>query len=238
MQGTEDTKEFETAIRSVIKEDPLFEMVNPLEQETFFRQRYSNGDKTWIKMESTIDGVLHIMNLLVENDQPIMITGGRESFLLCKAFMSRSTNLNSYLIHPGNEMQKEDCIREISGSMSKKGENVLAPDDGVKAIPIIIGLDNRPICQSSCLLTTLADIAKHNFFYSSRDGYRKIKMQNFSMICQYDTTKNLKTLHSFIGLQYFNILSLKDDSPLSVLQTHGWISKTFSNEMISRTYEL
>ena len=63
-------------------------------------------------------------------------------------------------------------------------------------------------------------------------------MQNFAIICQYDTTKNLKTLHSFIGLQYFNVLSLKDNSPLSVLQTHGWISKTFSSEMISKTYEL
>ena len=53
MQGTEDTQQFETAIRSVIgrSDDPLFEMVNPLEHETFFQQRYRNGDRTWIKME-------------------------------------------------------------------------------------------------------------------------------------------------------------------------------------------
>ena len=239
MQSTEDIKQFETAIRTAIKDDSLFEMVNPLEHETLFQQKYSVADRTWIKLKSTLDGALHIMDLLVQNDQPVMIIGGRESSLLCKAFMSTNVNkMNSYLIQPGNEMSKEDCIQEICRTLSKKGENILTPADGVKAVPMIIGLENRRIRHSSCLLTMLADIAKHNFFYSSMDGYRKIKLQNLAVVCQYDTTKNLKTLHSFIGLKYFNVLSLKDNSPLAVLQTHGLISPSLSNELISKTHEL
>ena len=122
--------------------------------------------------------------------------------------------------------------------MSKKGENVFVPTDGLKTLPIIVGLENRSVHLSSSLPTILSDIAKHSFFYSSKDGYRKIKLQNFALICQYDTTKNLRTLNSFVGIHYFNILSLKDNTPLAVLQTHGWISPMFSNEMISKTHEL
>ena len=238
MQGIEDTKQFEATIRSVIKDDPVFETVTPLENESFFQQRYNNSDKTWVKMESTIDGLLYVMNLLVENDQPVMIKGGKESSLLCKAYMAKISKFSSHLISPGIEMKKQDCIKSITENMSKKGENVLVPDDGTKTVPIILGLENRSIRPYACLLTTLADMAKHSYFYSPEDGYRRIKMQNFALVCQYDTTKNLATLHSFVGLQYFNILSLKDNSPLSVIQTHGWISNNLSSEIVSKTYEL
>ena len=240
LQGLEQTKQFEGAIRSVIsqKDDPLFEQVNPLENESFFQQRYNPIDKSWVKMESAIDGLMYILNLFVENDQPVMITGGRESSLLCKAYMNNVSKFSSQLIYPGNEMSTQDCITDITKNMSKKGENVLVPNDGLKTLPIIIGLENRSVRLSSSLPTTLGDIAKHSFFYSAKDGYRKIKLQNFALICQYDTTKNLRTLNSFVSIQYFNVLSLKDNSPLAVLQTHGWISKMFSNEMISKTHEL
>ena len=240
MQGLEETKQFENAIRSVIsqKDDPIFENVNPLENESFFQQRFNPIDKSWVKMESSIDGLMYILNLFVENDQPVMITGGRESSLLCKAYMNRVSKFSSQLIYPGNEMKTQDCVTEITQSMSKKGENVLVPNDGLKTLPIIVGLENRSVRLSSSLPTVLGDIAKHSFFYSNKDGYRKIKLQNFALICQYDTTKNLKTLHSFVSIQYFNVLSLKDNSPLAVLQTHGWISKMFSNEMITKTHEL
>jgi hypothetical protein len=238
MQGIEDTKEFEGTVRSVIKDDAMFETVIPLENESFFQQRYNNSDKTWVRMESPIEGFMYILNLLIENDKPVMITGGKEGSLLCKAFMTRISKFNGHLIYPGNEMKKQDCITEITMNMSKKGENILIPDDGLKTVPIIVGLENRLARQSSSLLTILADIAKHSYFYSDKDGYRRIKLQNFALICQYDTTKNLKTLHSFVGLQYFNLMSLKDNSPLSVLQTHGWLSNMFSTGMITRTHEL
>jgi hypothetical protein len=238
IQGIEDTKQFEGAVWSVIKVDAMFETVNPLENESFFQQRYNNSDKTWVRMESPIEGFMYILNLLVENDKPVMITGGREGSLLCNAIMTRMSKFNAHLIYPGNEMNKQDCITEITMNMSKKGENVFIHDDGLKTVPIIVGLENRLARQSSSLLTILADIAKHSFFYSNKDGYRRIKLQNFSLICQYDTTKNLKTFHSFGGLQYFNLMSFKDNSPLSVLQTHSWLSNMFSTEMITRTHAL
>ena len=71
MQGIEDTKEFEATVRSVLKEDTMFETVNPLENESFFQQRYNNKDKTWVRMESPIEGFMYILNLLVENDKPV-----------------------------------------------------------------------------------------------------------------------------------------------------------------------
>ena len=238
MQGMEDTKLFETTVRAAIKEEPLFETVNLLENDSIFQQRFNQGDKTWIKANTMIDELLYVVNLLVENDHPVMITGGRESSLLSKAYMTKMSNFNSHLIFPGSDMPNQDCLKEITANMSKKGENVLIPDDGVKTVPIVVGLENRPVLQSSCLLTTLSEIAKHGVFYSEEDGYRRMKLQNLALICQYDSTKNLRTLHSFLGIQYFNILSLKDNSPLSVLQTHASTCSKLTEEMISKTHEL
>ena len=89
MQGMEDTKLFETTVRATIKEEPFFETVNLLENDSIFQQRFNQGDKTWIKANTMIDELLYVVNLLVENDHPVMITGGRESSLISKAYMTK-----------------------------------------------------------------------------------------------------------------------------------------------------
>jgi flagellar biosynthesis GTPase FlhF/predicted nucleic acid-binding Zn-ribbon protein len=235
LQSQGDVRKFDAGIRTAINENDYLQNIGVLEKGiSVFQQKFDRDLKKWVAVESSLDAVQQVIELLVENDEPILLVGDLETRILLRAIESKWDDINVVKTTPGSQMTKETCMAQILSHLCYKGEHYIQPKDNTKMLWIIKRLETRQVKSEGCLLSTLADIAKNMTIYSRAIGFRRKKFRNIAILAQVTRSKGMQLFTSFEGLNNFCVLAAKECMASTIIAAQN-IADDIPEDMLEAT---